>query len=247
MSRILARVAVAALMLVATASGSWAAEWMVAQFSGTVWIVAPDASAAAPVVGDEVRSGWTVATGPNSRILLVNGDETMAVGPETTMVFWSVGRSTLVREQEGTITFEVDQRNVRNFSVQTPILAAVVKGTGFTVSTSAVSAGVAVEHGSVEVHAFVSGQVATIVGGQRATVGVANPQLILAGVGQLPPIVQGYARRSVPSVPDGVAVPGAAAMPVIEPAEEDPCKNGGWMELGFLNQGACISTGLGGL
>jgi hypothetical protein len=120
MVRLLGRFIAAALFAMLAAPAALAADWVVAQMSGTVWLVAPDASAQLASVGSVVEPGWTVGTGPESRALLIHGGESMALGPNATMMYREFGRSTFVTQQEGMITFEVDERNVRSFSVQTP-------------------------------------------------------------------------------------------------------------------------------
>ncbi len=49
------------------------------------------------------------------------------------------GLSTTIVQQAGSILLEVEKRNVRHFEVETPYLAAVVKGTQFRVSVNAAS------------------------------------------------------------------------------------------------------------
>jgi len=240
MRKLIGRVGAALLLLVATASGSWAADWVVMQSVGTVWLVAPDASATSPAVGTVVEPGWTVGTGPASRVLLVNGEETMAIGPDTVMMFRALGRATLVLEQQGEITFEVNERNVRNFTVQTPLLAAVVKGTTFTVSADAAAAAVLVNGGSVEVRSFASGEMALLQAGQGALVASDNPQLTVFGAGALPAVVQGRAGRSlVPASPTAIAGGGGVV-------EDDDAQRGNAYAFGRGNGNEGPGNGNGG-
>lgn len=60
---------------------------------------------------------------------------------------------TIVEQDFGEITVDVDKRNVKHFAVRAPLLTAVVKGTKFTVraSKSGSAAQVAVARGLVEV------------------------------------------------------------------------------------------------
>ena len=47
------------------------------------------------------------------------------------------GLSTTIVQQAGSILLEVEKRNVKHFEVETPYLAAVVKGTQFRVTVNA--------------------------------------------------------------------------------------------------------------
>lgn len=62
------------------------------------------------------------------------------------------------------------KKNVRHFSVETPYLAAVVKGTQFTVAVQDDGTDVSVHQGVVEVTDKASGQVAQVRSNQKASV-----------------------------------------------------------------------------
>jgi hypothetical protein len=99
----------------------------------------------------------------------------------------------------------VERRNVKHFEVETPYLAAVVKGTQFRVSVNAAGTRVEVLRGQVEVADFKSGQIAQVMPGQAATAFVhGKPGLSLSGSGTFNPIEQGKPRT--PSI-ERVTVP----------------------------------------
>jgi FecR protein len=115
------------------------------------------------------------------------------------------GMSTTILQQAGSILLEVEKRNVKHFEVETPYLAAVVKGTHFSVTVNAASTSVNVERGQVEVSDFKTGQIAQILPGQTATsFAHGKPGLSLSGSGTFNPIEQGKPR---PSSIDRVPVP----------------------------------------
>src|SRR5690606_9806762 len=70
---------------------------------------------------------------------------------------------------------DVERRNVQHFSVQTPYLAAVVKGTRFTVVVDGRSARVNVERGVVQVQDTGNDLVTDIRPGQQAVVSDTEP------------------------------------------------------------------------
>jgi hypothetical protein len=91
----------------------------------------------------------------------------------------------------------VEKRNVKHFEVETPYLAAVVKGTQFSVTVSATGTRVDVRRGQVEVSDFKSGQIAQVMPGQTATSFTHGKSgLSLTGTGVFNPIEQGRPRAS---------------------------------------------------
>lgn len=147
-------------------------DWSVVRASGQVWVKSGGAQVAS--LGDlrKVSPGSSVATGAGGRILLQRGKETMILGPNTIMSLPSrPGRSfTTILESAGEIEFDVDKRNVKHFSVKTQRLAAVVKGTHFSVSVGSQSDTVSVDRGSVEVTDRSTGRRVNILPGQEARV-----------------------------------------------------------------------------
>lgn len=75
------------------------------------------------------------------------------------------GLSTTIIQQAGSVLIQAEKRNVKHFQVETPYLAAVVKGTQFRVSVNAVGSTVEVIEGRVEVAEFKSGQFALVLPG----------------------------------------------------------------------------------
>ena len=118
---------------------------------------------------DVLKPGDTIRTGRNGRVLLVRGEETILVSPNSVIGLPTEkkdGLSTTILQQAGSILLEVEKRNVKHFEVETPYLAAVVKGTQFRVSVNATSTSVDVLRGQVEVADFKSGQIAQVMPGQ---------------------------------------------------------------------------------
>jgi hypothetical protein len=132
--------------------------------------------------------------------MLVRGEETILVSPNSVVGLPaenSEGLSTTIVQRAGSILLEVEKRNVKHFEVETPYLAAVVKGTQFRVSVDAASTRIDVIRGQVEVADFRSGQIAQVMPGQVATAFArGKPGLSLSGTGTFSPIEQGRPRAS---------------------------------------------------
>jgi hypothetical protein len=174
--------------------------WSVSKSSGEVWMTTTGAQMVSLSQQDVLKPGDIIRTGRNGRVLLVRGAETILVSPNSVIGLPTEnkdGLSTTIVQQAGSILLEVEKRNVKHFEVETPYLAAVVKGTQFRVSVNAASTSIEVIRGQVEVADFRSGQVAQVMPGQFATASAhGKPGLSLSGSGTFAPIEQGRPRAS---------------------------------------------------
>jgi hypothetical protein len=199
---------VAAFVLV-TASGAFAADgddWVVSKSSGEVWFNASGVQQASLKQEDILKAGDSIRTGRTGRVLLKRGAETMLVAPNSVVGLPATkkeGLSTTIVQQAGSILLDVEKRNVQHFEVETPYLAAVVKGTQFRVTIKSGSTSVDVIRGQVQVADLKSGQIAQVMPGQHATVFAdGKTGLSLGGSGMLTPIEQGTPRApSIERVP----------------------------------------------
>jgi hypothetical protein len=201
------------------ASSAFAADdgvWVVRKFSGEVWTTTGDVQQASLRTDDVLMAGNTIRTGRNGRVLLVRGEESILIAPNSVIGLPSAkkeGLATTIRQQAGSILLEVEKKNAKHFEVETPYLAAVVKGTQFRVTVSASGATVDVVRGQVEVADFKTGQIAQVLPGQHATTfSSGNAGLSLGGTGTLQPIQHGQPRASsidrVPVPRNGLTAPG---------------------------------------
>lgn len=193
--------------------------WTVTKSSGEAW-VASASHLASVTQKAELRPGDSVRTGRNGRVLLVRGQETLLVSPNSAISLPEAGRSGLstVIQQAGTIMLDVEKRNVQHFEVETPYLAAVVKGTRFRVSVAAGQTKVEVVRGQVQVTDFRSGD-STLVNPQQfaRSSGGGAPGLRVSGSGELGTVLRGPAQapRVQPlPVPAGGLKPDAGAVPL---------------------------------
>ena len=175
----------AASVLIIFASSAEAADWTIQKLSGQVWVISDRTS---PGVLDKktlLTSGDTLQTGPNGRVLLVRDEETIVVAPNTVISLPGGATDsgiTRILQQAGSIVVKAQKREVEHFQIETPYLAAIVKGTEFVVTLETGTADVEVITGEVEVADYKSGEIASIKQGQAAR-SQGDRGLILRGTG----------------------------------------------------------------
>ena len=106
------------------------------------------------------------------------------------------GRVTTILQTVGQVEFHVDSRQVKHFTVETPYLAAAVKGTRFVVDVRRGRASVGVSRGRVEVTNLRSGERADVLPGQRGAVG-RRSGISIRGVGDIEKVRPGLARAAM--------------------------------------------------
>lgn len=161
--------------------------------------------------GAVVPESRIVRTLGNARVLFVRGSETVELGPDTQVAFHlrEPDRFTTVQQYFGEVEVEADVEKVKHFAVQTPHLAAVVKGTIFVVRSDEKGASVEVKRGAVEVHSSESRERVTVLAGQQVEAS-GDGTLDVSGDGPLPMVVD----RSDNLVVDPVVVDGEAAVKI---------------------------------
>lgn len=180
-----------AMLLVAAATASVPAiadDWLVARLRGAVEIHVNGQWG--PVRrGDLVPDGTEIRTGAAGRIALKRGEETVELLPNTlaTIVDKDGQRFTTVKQSYGRVEVEAEVRDVKHFAVQTPYMAAVVKGTRFRVSVGPAGGEVAVDRGNVEVKTK-TGLRTMLARGQSAEVD-SSGTMSVEGTGVLPDIL----------------------------------------------------------
>jgi FecR protein len=219
---------VLATTLVFATSSAMAAEngnWSVSKSSGEVWMTASGVQQASLKPDEVLKPGDTIRTGRNGRVLLTRGEETILIAPNSVVGLpaeQKEGLSTTIVQKAGSILLEVEKKNVKHFEVETPYLAAVVKGTQFRVTVNASSTSVDVIRGQVQVADFKSGQIAQVMPGQHATAFAhGKPGLTPGGSGTFSPIEHGKPRPSsverVPVPRAGLSAPGKPVSAALTP------------------------------
>jgi hypothetical protein len=146
------------------------AGWRVARVAGSATIVmgnrSSDLSANAFVPDEAI-----VQTGPSGRVMLREGASTIVMGPRSSLSVKTgfLSSTTTVLQRAGVAEFEVEHRSAPYFHVETPMLAAIVKGTHFTVAVGPRDARLSVARGLVGVSDLRSGDTADIARGESAT------------------------------------------------------------------------------
>lgn len=177
MHRTLASLAVAAIALVAWTGLALADDWTVTKARGSA-LQMVDGAWQPLGRGDIVPDTRMLRTAAGARVELVRGTETIELGPGTQVQILDRGGAkpfTTVQEYFGDVAIDADVRNVRHFAVQTPYVAAVVKGTHFEVVTGPASSTVSVQRGQVWVGETASNRALVVVAGQSATAGRGQP------------------------------------------------------------------------
>jgi len=184
--------------------------WRVSKSSGEVWISNSGVQKATLTDQMIVQPGDTIQTGQTGRALLVRGEESILISPNSVIGVpreTKNGMSTVITQQAGSVLLEVEKRKVNHFEVDTPYLAAVVKGTQFRVAVARDGSSVDVLRGRVEVTDFKSGEYTLVTPGQTAKVYAQGATgLSLSGSGTLGPVYQGSPRSS-------------SVSPILEPDE----------------------------
>lgn len=148
-----------------------AAEWMAERVRGQVFVLVDDHWRALPR-GGIVPDMAFVRTGPSGRARLVRGSERVDLAGDTQIRIDDREGGTVyttVHQDFGEVTVEADVRQVEHFSVVTPQLAAVVKGTRFVVSYADGVGSVGVLRGHVGVTNSRTGANVVLGAGQRVS------------------------------------------------------------------------------
>lgn len=238
----------AVLVVLGAESGAGAqdAVWRVSKSSGDASVTTLEGDQAALAVGAVLKPGDFIRTGQSGRVLLVRGEETILISPNSSVGIPAQKKSELsatIIQQAGSILLEIEKRNVKHFSVETPYLAAVVKGTQFRVTVNNTNSRVDVVKGQVEVMELKSGKYAVVQPGQAAQVSAQGTGgLSLNGSGALSPIQQGTPRGALvtamlmskdgaPAAP-ALASPSSVAVlapaPVVQWAPAAPPSDSSW-------------------
>ena len=194
----MSKLAIAALLVFlmggqASAAGKQSDHWMVTQLTGEARVIHPGLQSASLKVNAEIAPGDTLVTGNSGRATLVHGRDYILVAPNSELKLPKGAQPsgfTRVIESLGSILFKVEHTAIPHFAVETPMLAAVVKGTTFNVVVNEQRTSVEVIQGIVQVSAFQGGMTRLVEGGGIVAVEPRNPATLfdVAKPAAAPPI-----------------------------------------------------------
>ena len=169
-----------ACSVLAFAAGSaQAAAWRLVEVNGTVRITVPGAEAAPARLNQTVPTGSSITTTLGARAALDNGLQQIVVGPNSRMtVAPDASGFTRVMQDLGAVMFKVDKQKSPHFRVDTPLLAAIVKGTTFTVVVGPQADAVNVAEGLVEVRSNATDIGSDVGAGSSGAVSRVAPQAV---------------------------------------------------------------------
>ncbi len=153
-------------LLIASAE---AAEWWIERMSGNVQIHDGESWIKLDA-GRDLNAGDAIWTGRNGRILLRNGQGSVLLAPKSLVKIpaQALPKSfSVLFQTHGTVSAEVEKRRKRHFSIQTPYLAAVVKGTKFDVEIDKKQTRVSVSEGLVGVVDIETGESVDVPAGSQ--------------------------------------------------------------------------------
>jgi len=145
--------------------------WQLAESHGVVRVMVPGTAIAKARSGMELPTGTLVTTGKTGTATLVRNDQRINIASESRLVLSENSDAmTRIRQDAGSAAYEVDRRKSKHFRVDTALIAAVVKGTVFTVSASPEAGRVHVSNGLVEVRSQGAGNSVDVHPGETASI-----------------------------------------------------------------------------
>ncbi len=142
-----------AALLSSTSALAGTSGWMISEASGDV-VITRDGKSITGRKGTRLDEGDLVQTFRQSRAVLVRGSEYVVVSPKAKIKIAEpekAGPVTQIFQYLGNALFKIEKKSKPHFGVETPYMAAVVKGTTFNVSVTEEGTSVQVTEGAVEV------------------------------------------------------------------------------------------------
>lgn len=149
--------------------------WTVVKSSGAAEVQPPAGNWTVLKPGDLVAPGHRIRTGENGSVELDQNGDSMTVTPNSRAQIAAKkvrSESADVTQSSGTLLFKIVKRAEGDpkFKVSTPYLAAIIKGTTFSVTVNETGAALHVATGLVQVESRLTRQVELVRPGQTAAV-----------------------------------------------------------------------------
>jgi FecR protein len=159
------------LLLIAGAAPPAYADWIVARVSQPTTYATDGRSWRRLTLGMDVPNNAWIHTGRRGRLLLRRSNDLIQFKPNTVAAISSRidngHETTTIFEKFGSILIDVEPRSYRSHTVETPFLAATVKGTRFEMDVDLKGANLRVIQGVVEVTHRVRGERVDVITGQH--------------------------------------------------------------------------------
>ena len=167
------------LIFVALGSASLADDWVAQKLRGGVFVFQGGAWVQIER-GHVVSDDSAIQTAKGARVMFARGKETIDVRGDTRIRISdrAGAKRTVVSQDFGSITVDVEKRNVQHFEVRAPLLAAVVKGTKFTVTASDGKSSIDVERGRVEARDEKAGMKVDVKPGQEVNLDLRDKSVL---------------------------------------------------------------------
>ncbi|MFB9138781.1 FecR family protein [Maritalea porphyrae] len=180
------------IAFVAMTTASIADDWVASKLRGGVFIF-KSGEWVQLKRGDVVSDDSAIQTAKNARVVLQRGKESISLRGDTRVRISDKNGSqyTVVSQDFGELTVDVEKRNVQHFEVRAPLLAAVVKGTKFTVTAdrNGGAAEIKVDRGRVEARDDRAGMKVDVKPRQKVKLNTKDkPVLTVEGSGAKEPI-----------------------------------------------------------
>jgi hypothetical protein len=174
--------AVSLLGTPAFAKDSGSSAWIVSQLSGDARVVHPGLQPVALKTAARLEPGDRIVTGLTGRATLTREADYIIVAPHSDLQLPVTAEPkgfTRVIQNLGTMLFKVRHTGIPHFTVDTPMLAAVVKGTTFTVVVGPDRSAVQVIEGAVQVTAADGGMSRLVEGGKTVFIDRLEPKRLM--------------------------------------------------------------------
>ncbi|WP_293881452.1 FecR domain-containing protein [Sphingomonas sp.] len=194
----------------AIAAGAPEGPWKVSQRSGDAHVLRTGFQSVVLQTNAALAPGDVVVTGPGGRATLTRGADYIVVSPGSRLQVpqaEQVSGFTHIVQQAGTLLYKIRHMAIPHFQVETPMLAAVVKGTTFTIIVDKDRSAIQVIDGAVEVSAITGGMHRLVTNGDTVFVKHSNPKsLVLANVASIGEAEKGSERTVVVAASEDVSL-----------------------------------------
>lgn len=157
--------------------------WTLSESAGNVQVANSAGVVRKASRGMQLPAGEAVVTGPKSRAIIVRGQEfvTISANSKVSIAVPRNGSKVQILQTRGNAVYKIQKKATPHFSTQTPYLAAVVKGTTYSVTVGASGASVQVIEGAVQVQPSVGDASFIVSPGMIGTVNRDNPSRLVIG------------------------------------------------------------------